>query len=293
MKPAPFKYVEVTDEAALAAALTDEGDDACILAGGQSLVPMMNFRIITPTVLIDVNRVNALDYLECGDGVLRIGALTRHATIEDSDDIFRHCTLLTHAVRHVAHRAVRNRGTLGGSLALAYPGAEMPLALVTLGADVELASRRGTRRITADEFIVGALATALAADEYIRGVEVKLPPHQAAVSFIEASRRHGDFAIGAAAVVASRNQQGKLDYVRAGVSGGTGAPIRLEMIEELLLDRATDQGALTETAHAAIAAVEVFGDHHYPENYRRHVLQALLTRALGDALARAGASDVH
>lgn len=292
MKPAPFKYVEVTDEAALASALADEGGDAHILAGGQSLVPMMNFRVVAPAVLIDVNRINSLDYLECGE-VLRIGALTRHATVEDSDDISRHCPLLAHAVRHVAHRAVRNRGTLGGSLALAYPGAEMPLALVTLGAEVELASARGTRRVAADEFIVGALDTTLAADEYIRGVEIRLPPRQAAASFVETSRRHGDFAIGAAAVMAARDGQGKLDYVRAGVSGGTGAPIRLETIEELLPDNAEDQGALSEAAHAAIATVEVFGDHHYPEDYRRHVLQAVLTRALGDALAKAGVSDVY
>ncbi len=292
MKPAPFKYVEVTDEAALASALADEGGDAHILAGGQSLVPMMNFRVVAPAVLIDVNRINSLDYLECGE-VLRIGALTRHATVEDSDDISRHCPLLAHAVRHVAHRAVRNRGTLGGSLALAYPGAEMPLALVTLGAEVELASARGTRRVAADEFIVGALDTTLAADEYIRGVEIRLPPRQAAASFVETSRRHGDFAIGAAAVMAARDGQGKLDYVRAGVSGGTGAPIRLETIEESLPDNAEDQGALSEAAHAAIATVEVFGDHHYPEDYRRHVLQAVLTRALGDALAKAGVSDVY
>lgn len=292
MKPAPFKYVEVTDEAALASALADEGGDAHILAGGQSLVPMMNFRIVAPAVLIDVNRINSLDYLECGE-VLRIGALTRHATVEDSDDISRHCPLLAHAVRHVAHRAVRNRGTLGGSLALAYPGAEMPLALVTLGAEVELASARGTHRVAADEFIVGALDTTLAADEYIRGVEIRLPPRQAAASFVETSRRHGDFAIGAAAVIAARDGQGKLDYVRAGVSGGTGAPIRLETIEESLPDNAEDQGALSEAAHAAIATVEVFGDHHYPEDYRRHVLQAVLTRALGDALAKAGVSDVY
>jgi CO/xanthine dehydrogenase FAD-binding subunit len=293
MKPAPFKYVEVTDEAALASALADEGGDAHILAGGQSLVPMMNFRIVAPAVLIDVNRINSLDYLECGDVMLRIGALTRHATVEDSDDISRHCPLLAHAVRHVAHRAVRNRGTLGGSLALAYPGAEMPLALVTLGAEVELASARGTHRVAADEFIVGALDTTLAADEYIRGVEIRLPPRQAAASFVETSRRHGDFAIGAAAVIAARDGQGKLDYVRAGVSGGTGAPIRLETIEESLPDNAEDQGALSEAAHAAIATVEVFGDHHYPEDYRRHVLQAVLTRALGDALAKAGVSDVY
>jgi aerobic carbon-monoxide dehydrogenase medium subunit len=293
MKPAPFKYVEVTDEAALAAALADEGDEARILAGGQSLVPMMNFRIIAPAVLIDVNRVNALDYLERDDDVLRIGALTRHATVEDSSDILRHCPLLTHAVRHVAHRAVRNRGTLGGSLALAYPGAEMPLALVTLGAEVELASARGTRHVPVDEFIIGALDTTLAADEYIRGVDIRLPPRQAAASFTETSRRHGDFAIGAAAVIAARDRQGNLGYVRAGISGGTGAPIRLQKIEEALRDSGSDLAALAGAAHAAIAAVEVFGDHHYPEDYRRHVLQALLTRALSDALARAEISDVH
>lgn len=292
MKPASFKYVEATDETALSAVLTEHGADARLLAGGQSLVPMMNFRIVAPEVLIDINRVDTLSYIDCDAETVRIGSLTRHAALEDSIDVARCCSLLSLAVRNVAHRAVRNRGTLGGTLALAYPGAEMPLALMTLGAEIRLISQRGERHLPMQDFVVGALETALADDEYIGGAEIRLPPANSVASFIETTRRHGDFAIGAAAVVIGCDDAGKLNYVRAGVSGGTGAPIRLMRFESILADL-DSKGAVDEAIRDTIADIEVFGDHHYPEDYRRHVLGAVLQRALGDAIARSGACNVQ
>jgi CO/xanthine dehydrogenase FAD-binding subunit len=289
MKPAPFKYLEAADEDALVQALSDYGDDAAMLAGGQSLVPMMNFRIVTPTVLIDLNRLEALSHAECNGSTVYIGALTRHATIEDSADIAAKCPLLAQAIKHVAHRAVRNRGTAGGSLALAYPGAELPLALMTLGADVVLASRQGKRKIAIRDFILGALDTALSPQEYIRSIEVALPPPKCAASFVETTRRHGDFAIGAAAVVAGRDGAGKLTYLRAGVSGGTGAPIRLTRLE----DAVAAGDAISDACHDAIGEIEVHGDAHYPEDYRRDVLIAVLNKALDQALATSGARHAH
>lgn len=285
MKPAPFKYLEVADEEALTAALADYGDDARLLAGGQSLVPMMNFRVVSPEVVIDLNRVGALSYIDCRDDMCRIGALTRHAMIEDSDPLSRRCALLGQAVRNVAHRAVRNRGTLGGTLALAYPGAEIPLALMTLDADVILRSKRGERRLSMKDFILGALDTSLSGDEYIRHVEISMPPPGSAASFIETSRRHGDFAIAAAAVVTARDDHGRVGYLRAGVAGGTGAPIRLTALEEALSGDDPDDRRIADSVHQAIAAIEVFGDHHYPEDFRRHVLKGVLQRALKDAIA--------
>lgn len=284
MKPAPFKYIEPADETALTAALADCGDDARLLAGGQSLVPMMNFRIVSPAVIIDLNCVGSLSYIDCGEGILRIGALTRHAMLEDSEELSQRCPLLNEAARHVAHRAVRNRGTIGGTLALAYPGAEIPLALMTLDADVRLCSQRGERCLRMQDFILGALDTTLAEDEYIRIVEIKLPPDGSAASFVETSRRHGDFAIGAAAVVAGRDGQGKLNYLRAGVSGGTGAPIRVPRLEQAVIGGEGSDSTILDACHEAIDAIEVFGDHHYPEDYRRHVLKGVLQRALRDAI---------
>jgi carbon-monoxide dehydrogenase medium subunit len=293
MKPAPFRYVEATDENSLSSALAEAGGDARLLAGGQSLVPMMNFRLVSPEVIIDMNGVSALDFIDCGKDTLRIGSLTRHATLEDSEDVYNSCSLLTEAVRNVAHRAVRNRGTIGGTLALAYPGAEIPLALMTLDADICVNSQRGERRVRLPDFIHGALDTALSEDEYIRCVEVKLPPSGNATSFIETSRRHGDFAIAAAAAVAGRDDQHRLTYLRAGVSGGTGAPVRLSGLEEMVIGGEGIDSAVADAVREAVGNLEVFGDHHYPEDYRRHVLRAVLQRALMDAIAKTGARYVQ
>jgi 6-hydroxypseudooxynicotine dehydrogenase subunit alpha len=284
MKPASFKFVEAADEESLASILSESGSDARLLAGGQSLVPMMNFRLVSPEVLIDLNGVRSLEFVDCDEQTLRIGSLTRHATLEDSEEIYERCPLLTKAVRKVAHRAVRNRGTTGGTLALAYPGAEIPLALMTLDADVCLRSSRGERRMPVSDFIQGALDTALEDDEYIGCVEVRLPPAGSLASFFEASRRHGDFAIGAAAVVARRDEQGRLAYLRAGVGGGIGAPTRLAQLEQAIVEGGGIESVISDAVHEAIGNLEVFGDHHYPEDYRRHVLRGVLLRALTEAI---------
>jgi CO/xanthine dehydrogenase FAD-binding subunit len=286
MKPAPFKYVEAADEESLASMLSESGSDARLLAGGQSLVPMMNFRIVSPEVLIDLNGVRSLEFVDCDEQTIRIGSLTRHSTLEDSEEVYVRCPLLTKAVRKVAHRAVRNRGTTGGTLALAYPGAEIPLALMTLDAEVCLRSSRGERRMSISDFIRGALDTALADDEYIGCVELRVPPAGNSASFVEASRRHGDFAIGAAAVVAAHDEQGRLAYLRAGVGGGTGSPVRLSELERAVVDGQGTETVVADAVREAISHLEVFGDHHYPEEYRRHVLRGVLQRALTDAIGK-------
>jgi CO/xanthine dehydrogenase FAD-binding subunit len=284
MKPASFKYIEAPDEAALMKALAEHGDECRVLAGGQSLVPMMNFRVATPAVLVDINGIAALSYITDDGDVLRVGALTRHAAVEDSSVVDEHCPLLSLAVRYVAHRAVRNRGTLGGTVALAYPGAEIPLALTVLDAALELVSKRGRRRLPISEFIVGSLDTDLADDEYIAGAVVPSTPVGSTASFHESSRRHGDFAIAAAGVVAGRSADGKLNYLRAGISGGTGAPRRLHDFEGAVIAMTQDT-ELGAECRRAVAEVEVFGDHHYPEDYRRHVLAGVLERAVREAVS--------
>ena len=287
MKPAPFKYVEAVDEESLASILSESGSDARLLAGGQSLVPMMNFRIVSPEVLIDLNGVRALEFVDCGKETLRIGSLTRHATLEDSEDaICGRCPLLTTAVQKVAHRAVRNRGTTGGTLALSYPGAEIPLALMTLDANVCLRSHRGERRLPIAEFIRGALDTALEEDEYIGCVELndcRRREIQQASSRLHAGTwrlRHWR----GRAWFAARDDQGRLVYQRAGDGGGTGAPVRLPQLERAVVNDGGAEVALADAVHEAIGQLEVFGDHHYPEDYRRHVLQGVLMRALTDVI---------
>lgn len=293
MKPAPFRYVAPRDEDELISALAEHGGDARLLAGGQSLVPMMNFRVATPSVLIDINGVKALSFIEARSDSIAIGALTRHAMLEDSEDIAARLPLVATAMAQVAHRAVRNRGTMGGSLALAYPAAELPLLFVTLGAELWLRSPRGERRVPASEFIVGPLDTLLADDEFIHSARLRTLPRRAGSAFIEVSRRHGDFALAAAAAVVDLDANGRVQHVRAGVTGGTGSPIRLDAAERALTGQQPTTSLVEETARTAIDAVEVEGDRLYPAGYRKLLLRTVLQRALDTAGARAEAHRVH
>jgi aerobic carbon-monoxide dehydrogenase medium subunit len=293
MKPAPFKYIEAENEATVVWALSQHGSDARLLAGGQSLVPMMNFRIATPAVLIDLNPVHALSYIRLDGSNLKVGAMTRHAMLEDSSEVEKCCPLLHDAIKNVAHRAVRNRGTFGGSLALAYPGAEIPLIMIALEAEVCLKSADGERLMPVDRFVKGALDTALADDEYIESARIRLPPASSCSSFVEVSRRHGDFAIAAAAVAVDLDQAGKVSYLRVALSGGTGAPARLGGLESVLIGVAPSTVALPDLTAEAVAALEVFGDQHYPEDYRRTLLRTAVLRALRDAFEKAGRRRVQ
>jgi CO/xanthine dehydrogenase FAD-binding subunit len=293
MKPAPFRYLAPRDEAELVSALQEHGGDARLLAGGQSLVPMMNFRVVTPSVLIDINRVKTLSFVEPRSEAVEIGALTRHAMLEDSKDIAERMPLLAAAMGQVAHRAVRNRGTMGGSLALAYPAAELPMLFVTLGAELRLRSPRGERRVSANEFIVGPLDTVLADDEFIHSARLPALPERAGSAFIEVSRRHGDFALAAAAAVVDLDASGRVQHVRAGLSGGTGSPVRLSEVERALMGQAPTKRLLEDIALTVVDSIEVEGDRQYPAGYRRLLLSTVLQRALDTAAARAEAHHVH
>ena len=290
MKPAAFSYVSVKTEEELLAALTEYQTDYGLLAGGQSLVPMMNFRLTTPQTLIDINRIESLVFLHCEQTEQSIGALTRYAMLEDSLELARHCPLLTRAIKQIAHRTIRNRGTIGGSLALAYPGAEIPLLCAVLNASVRLRSHSGQREVLVEDFVLGGLTTALATGEYIHSVHAKLPKVSAGYGFVETSRRHGDFAIAVAAAVIDVDSKGVVSDVRVGVSGGTSTPVRLKPFEDKLRGAVVDTASLGADLQQALQTVEVFGDQHYPEDYRRHLLQVMalqsLTQAIEDCEAR-------
>ena len=198
MKPAPFDYAAPRS---LEAALALLGDESRPLAGGQSLVPMLNFRIAQPARLVDLNAIGELDYLRCADGALRIGALTRQAALERSELVERRWPLLVEAVRLVGHPAIRSRGTVGGSVAHADPAAELPVALAALDARFHLRSVRGARSLPPSDFFLGPLTTALEPDELLVEIEVPALPEGARAAFVEQARTHGDFAIAGAAVV--------------------------------------------------------------------------------------------
>ncbi len=265
MKPAPFEYAapETVDEA-----LGLLGEDAKALAGGQSLVPMLNFRLARPELVVDINSVSELDYLRSGDGVLRIGALARQATLERDEAVARGWPLLRLATRLVGHPQIRNRGTVAGSVAHADPTAELPVALLTLEARMVARSARGERRLAAGEFFLGLLTTALEPDELLVEIEVPAPPPGAGSGFAEHARTHGDFAVaGAAAVVAPG------EHAAIGLLGAGPVPVRAPEAERALLDGA-------EPREAAALAAGLAG-----EGQRRALCADLVRRAVEEALA--------
>jgi aerobic carbon-monoxide dehydrogenase medium subunit len=214
MKAPRFAYARPASVAEALALLDKHRDDARVLAGGQSLVPMLNFRVAAPKVLVDINRIAALAGIKVAKTYVRIGALTRHAEIERSADIARHLPLVAAAMPHIAHPAIRNRGTLGGSCALGDPAAELPACALALQATFVVAGKKGERRIAAEDFFRGLYATALKGSELLIAAEFPLAKPGYVSAFGELARRHGDYAITGIAAHAS-TQGGKFSDMRA------------------------------------------------------------------------------
>jgi len=282
MKPAVFDYLrpETVDEAI--AQLAQYGGDAKILAGGQSLVPLLNFRVVRPSVLIDVNRLAVLHFVEEHEGGLRIGALTRHHTLETSPLVRERFPVLGAAMQHVAHLAIRNRGTIGGSLSHADPAAELPMLALLLDAAIQ--TNKG--RHAAHGFFVGPLTTALSDDELI--IEVVLPaqPAKTGWGFEEFSLRHGDFAI--AAIAATITAEGsKIGTVRCAAAGVSERPMRLRALEATITGERFTAKLIAEAAQQARVEVDPPSDLRASADYRRHLVAALTERALEAAWARA------
>jgi len=252
-----------------------------VLAGGQSLVPMLNMRLVRPARLVDINAVPGLaDIRARDDGGLALGALTRHTALVTSRLVHEHAPLLAAAARHVGHRAIRNRGTLGGSLAHADPAAELPAALLALDARVVVAGPSGPRQIALDDFVLGALTTALAADEIVTEIDVP-PARHAGWGFAEVARRAGDFALTGVAAVLHGNR-GRCTAARLVAFGADERPVRLSAAEDALIG-----GARAEES-AAVAALDCRppADVHASADYRRHLVSVLTARVIGEALAR-------
>ena len=265
MKPARFAYEAPRTLDQTLGALSE---GARVLAGGQSLVPMMNFRLAQPERLVDINRVEELGHLGADGGALRIGALTRQAALERSGLVAQGWPLLRQAVRFVGHPQIRTRGTVGGSVAHADPAAELPVALTALDARFHLRSARGARTLRADEFFVSHFTTALEPDELLVEIEVSPPPEGTRTAFAEHSRTHGDFATAGAAVAIAPGE-----HCAIALLGAAPVPTRAAQAE-----RAAIQGAAPADV-GALAAAGVEGDH------RRALIAELVRRAVAEALA--------
>jgi carbon-monoxide dehydrogenase medium subunit len=279
MKAPDFSYDRPETLAAALAALAAGGADARLLAGGQSLVPMLNFRLAQPALLIDINRVPGLDTIEEAGGVVRIGALARHAALERSELIARHIPLLNHVMPHIAHAAIRSRGTLGGSLALADPAAELPACMVALDATIVVRSAERERRIAAADFFLGVYETALAADEMIVAVEIASQAGRRH-AFREIARRHGDYAMVGVALTAAGGT--RLDDARIVFFAVADRPIRVRAAEDALAGLAADAGAGKRAAGALDGALRPHVDLNATPAMKLHLAKVLLSRAIED-----------
>ena len=285
MKPAPFVYhAPKTLDDALAHLAEFGPQDGRVLAGGQSLIPMMAFRMARPAHLVDINTVAGLDRLAVEDGVLSVGACVRHAAFHRPVVEGPTGTLLSHVVRDIAHYPIRLRGTFCGSLAHADPASEWCLTAVTLGAEIVAASRRGRRVIAADDFFAGLMATALAEDELLLEARLPLLAPDTRCGFYEFSRRAGDYAL-AMALVTFRLEDGVIAEPRIGIGGAEAQPRRIAAAEAVLAGRKPDDESFRAAAEAAADAVEPMEDIHADAEFRLDLVRAVTRRALERAQA--------
>jgi aerobic carbon-monoxide dehydrogenase medium subunit len=284
MKPAPFAYFAPRTVHHALDLLAEHGDEGKILAGGQSLVPAMNFRLARPSALIDINRIDGLDYVRQEDGGLRIGALARHVRFEAQIVDGALGAFLPRVARYIAHVPIRSRGTFCGSLAHADPASEWCLVAATLDAELVIASRRGTRRLGPAEYFTGALTTALEPDELL--TEVRLPRLDSGWrgGFAEFSRRAGDYALAMCAVFV-RREGDRVAEARLGIGGAADRPCRIADAEARLVGSHSDVETRREVGAIAAAAIEPLEDVQAGAAYRRQLVRAMVERALTQALA--------
>jgi len=292
MKPAPFDYYAPATVEEATSLLARHGGDARVLAGGQTLLPMMNFRLATPEIVVDLNRVAELSYIKSEGGMVRFGAMTRQRAIEFSPIVARDVPLLLEAIRMVGHLPTRSRGTIGGSIANADSAAEIPMVLQALGGEVSLMSARGKRTVAAADLIQDAMTTVIDADEIITEIRMPLMPRDARFAVEEFSRRRGDFAIAAVAAMVVLDG-GVCQIARIATAGVSACSRRLTKAEATLEGRAADRAAVDAAAHAAAAAIEPLEDRNASADYRRHLTRVLTARALGRAIGMTAASPAQ
>jgi len=286
MKPAPFRYYRARSADEAASLLAELGDDAKLIAGGQSLVAMMNFRLARPAALVDISRLAELRYVRAHDGELRIGALALHRDLEQltGPSLLAGFGMLPRAARYIGHYAIRAAGTFGGSIAHADPAAEWCMAALLFDAQIVAHGPGGDRVIPAASFFKGFLETALHPDEMI--IEVRLPAPRPGAAISEFARRHGDFAIVAVAAAVD-GEGGACRDARVVLGGVAGTVQRAVGAEAALIGSGLDADAIAAAAERAAAETDPPGDIHGSAEYRRHLVQVLTARAIGEAATHA------
>ena len=271
MKPAPFAYARaktVKD----AVALLGKHKDARLLAGGQSLIATLNMRLSAPSLLIDINRIPGLDGIKLSKGFVEIGALARHTQVERSEVVAKHSPLIARAMPHIAHPAIRNRGTFGGSIAFADPAAELPACLLALGGEIEITGPKGKRKVKADAFFKDLFETAIGPRDVLTLVRIPAATKDTRTGFAELARRHGDYAIVGLAATAKATGKGLKD-VRLAYFGVGATPIRAKKAEALLA-----AGKIDEAANAVAKELDPSDDVQATAKVKKHLAGVLLKR---------------
>jgi CO/xanthine dehydrogenase FAD-binding subunit len=287
MKAAAFGLVRAESVEEVLAALEEHGDEARVIAGGQSLGPLMALRLAAPEVLVDLARVPGLDRLEVTCVSVRIGAMVRQRTVEHHADLRTAAPLVAEAVPHIGHSAIRSQGTVCGSLAHADPAAELPAVALASGAVMHLRSATGVRTVAAADFFTGYYSTALQPDEILEAVEFPALAPGTGTAFVEFSRRHGDFALVGVAASMTLAADGTITAARIALTGVASTPWLATAAADLLLGASPDAEAVRAAAEAARRDVEPGDDLHGTAAYRRHLAAVLTARALTTALGRA------
>lgn len=292
MKPPPFTYLAPDSLDGALTALDQHGSDAKVLAGGQSLIPLLNFRLASPSLLIDLGRIPGLDRVQAtADGGLSLGAMTRHRQLERDPEVTRRAPLLAEAAPWIAHPQIRNRGTVGGSLAHADPAAELPALAVALKARLRLVSSRGERWLEARDFFLGLLTTALEPDELL--VEITVPPQleHTGTAFLEVARRHGDYAQSGVAAIVTLASDGRCREARWVYLSAGDTPVQATQAAASLAGETLDAGRLAAAAaQAAEGDIDPSGDIHATAAFKRHLARVVAGRALTTAWKRAQAT---
>ncbi len=289
MKPAPFKYIAASSLDHALSLKAEYGDDARFLAGGQSLIPAMNFRLSRPSVLIDINRLSDLAGVDRSEGNdIRVGALTRYRDLERNRDFLAACPLFADALPHIAHPQIRNRGTIGGNLSHADPASELPALAVAMQARMRIKSEAREREVVAAQFFQGLLTTDIEADEMLVGVIFPPLAPRTGTSFMEVARRRGDFALAGVAAMVTLDQEGRCAAVRLALCGVGETPVDASQAVSALVGKRCTGAAIDDVIAGVQEVIEPAGNVHASPDYQRHIAGVLAKRALMTAHRRTG-----
>jgi len=289
MKPPPFSY-HLPSDVPEAVAMLSSLENAKVLAGGQSLMPMLNMRYVLPDDIIDINKITELSSIEAGGGSLRIGAMTRQREIEFSDVVTAACPLMHEAIPQVGHRQTRNRGTLGGSLGHLDPSAEIPTVAMAVDATIHVRGKSGQRDVAMADFPAGYMTPSIELDEMITGATFPSWPDGHGYAFVEFSRRHGDFAIVSAAALLEVDGAGKVGRVSLTVGGVGPSPVRCTEAEGMIVGQTGSEDLFREACETC-RKIDALEDVHAGKDYRQQLAAVLTRRALVKALERTEAGN--